>query len=140
MGLGKTFILCSPFVGRLVRNGDQPVGGVRLERTWTWGWNSKSGRDEVVTGSDGRFEFGQVKGSSLFASFAPHEPAVLQVITAYDGDREVELWRLDKRNYDLNGELEGRHLNMTCHLDREPAACGRFWGTSEESQPLREQR
>jgi hypothetical protein len=134
MALGKTFVLCSPFSGVLVTKGGEPAGGVRLERTWQWGWNSKSGSDVAVTGPDGRFSFAEVTGSSLLASFAPHEPSVMQSITAQADGRQVEIWNANKRNYEMDGELDGRPIDVVCHLDREPSADGLFWGTCEEAK------
>lgn len=134
MAFGKTFVLCSPFSGVLVTKGGEPAEGVKLERRWEWGWNSKSGSDVAITGPDGRFRFPEVTGSSLFASIAPHEPSVMQSITAYADGRQVEIWNANKNNYDMDGELGGRPIDVVCHLDREPSANGLFWGTCEEAK------
>ena len=133
MAFGKTLVLCSPFSGLLVTEGGEAAHGVRLERTWLWGWNSRAGSDVAVTGPDGRFRFPAVTGRSVLASMLPHQPSTDQTIAAHGPDGPAEIWRASKSNYDMNGELSGRPINVTCHLDREPSADGLFWGTCEEA-------
>lgn len=134
MAFAKTFVICSPFSGVLVTKGGEPAGGVRVERTWEWGWNAKTGSDVAVTEPDGRFAFPTVTDSSILASILPHQPSVTQSISAHAPHRKVEIWRTDKGNYEMNGELEGRPINVICHLDREPSADHLFWGTCEEAR------
>ena len=128
--LGKTFVLCSPFLGVLVSKDGKPLGEVKLERTWEWGWSSRSGTDVAVTGPDGRFRFPEVTGSS----FLTHEPVVTQTITVYGADRPVEIWNTDKHNYDRHGELGVWPINVICYLDGEPSskADGLFGGPAKK--------
>jgi hypothetical protein len=120
MAFGKTFVLCSAFSGQLVTEDDQPVGGIKIIRTWNWRFTGETGSDQTVTDADGRFEFQPVTGKSLLAQFAPHEPSIRQELTAHGRDGEVKLWDKDKSNYDMDGE-SGFRLNMLCGLDKAPA-------------------
>ncbi len=134
MAFGRTFVLCSRFVGVLVTEGGKPAPGIKMVRSWNWGWNDRSGRDETVTGPDGRFEFAAVTGKSLTASIAPHEPSVRQEIIAHGARGAVTIWSVNKKNYDMDGELDGRAINVVCRVDREPSAQGLIWGTCVESK------
>jgi hypothetical protein len=131
MAFGKSFVLCSEFVGQLVSESGQPVSGVRLERTWEWAWNGESGTDVAESAADGRFRFPEVTGRSLFASLMPHEPSITQQIIARRPNGPLTIWYSGKLNYDRNGEL-GRPLDMICHIDREPQPSRWFEGVCEE--------
>lgn len=111
---GKTFILFSPFSGTLVDAGGSPVPGIRIERTWHWTWTSTRGADQRTTDAEGRFSFPRVEARSITASFLPHEPVIDQRITAHLPNGPVLLWGYFKHNYEENGELAGRVLNVRC--------------------------
>ncbi|CAA0109067.1 Uncharacterised protein [BD1-7 clade bacterium] len=132
MAFGKKFVLCSPFSGAALSSNDQPMPGVVIERRWVWGWNGKQGMDTVTTDSNGHFEFPEVIAAAGTAAFLPHEPDIQQVIRAKMPSGELEIWVASKRNYSLNGELDGRPIQVKCYLDREASADGLLWGTCEE--------
>lgn len=136
MAFGKTFVLCSQFNGRLVTGEDVPAAGVRVERSWEWGWTGDKGGDEAVTAADGSFSFPEVTGRSMTAGFVPHEPSVPQQITAHGPDGPVRIFSVEKNNYERDGELAGRGLsgpgiNLVCRLDAKPSGDGPFWGTCQ---------
>jgi len=132
MALGKSLVLCSPFHGRLLTQDGQPAAGVRIERSWVWGWNDKQGSDTTETDDQGRFELPIVEGSSFLGSMLPHEPDVRQRIVAHAPNGEVEIWVASKKTYELNSELEGRPVKVVCNIDKEPSDDGLYWGTCTE--------
>jgi hypothetical protein len=134
MAFGKTFVLCSSFSGKLVTGNEQPAAGIRIVRSWKWGFNSQSGSDETTTDSEGRFQLPPVTGKSLFAGLAPHEPSIGQEIVAHGPNGPVVIWSADKSNYDMDGELDGRKIDAICSLDKKPSADGLYWGTCVEAR------
>lgn len=132
MAFGGGLILCSPFNGRAMTQDGQVVAGLKLERKWKWGWNGKEGSDYVTTNDKGEFSFPVVSGSSLLASLLPHEPDVMQTITAFADSGPVEIWAASKKTYKLNSELTGRPIKVKCLIDAEPSADGLYWGTCVE--------
>jgi hypothetical protein len=132
MAFGNSFVLASALDGRLLDGEDgDPVSGVTITRSWSWGWANSDGTDKTVTDSEGRFHFDEVKGRSLTAKFVPHEPSVRQEITAELPSGTLTLLSLQKSNYETNGEMGGRPLRIACRTDLEPDARGFFWGTCE---------
>lgn len=134
MAIGKTLVLCSPFSGTAVTEDGKPAAGVAIERHWVWGWNDKKGSDRTVTDENGKFFFPIVEGSSLTASFLPHEPHITQRIIAHTKKGDVEIWFAAKRNYELNSEMDGRPTKVICNLDKEPSDSCLYWGTCVEDR------
>ena len=132
MAFGKSLVLCSPFSGRAMTQAGEPAAGITVVRTWKWGWNDKTGTDRTTTDENGKFSFPVVNGSSFSASLLPHEPNVLQTITAHTDSGEVEIWSATKKTYDLNSEMKGRPVHVKCFVDKEPSADGLYWGTCVE--------
>lgn len=132
MAFGKTFILCSPFSGTAVIQGNKPAAGIELERHWVWHWNDDSGSDRTVTDDNGKFNFPQIEGSSMSAMFLPHEPNIRQTIIARMPEGDLEIWNAVKASYELNSEMDGHPIKVICHLDKEPSANGLYWGTCIE--------
>lgn len=129
MAFGKSKVFASAMQGRLFLNDDTPAAGVRVRRTWRWAWNGESGEDETVTDSNGRFAFATVTGGSLLGSLLPHEPVIEQEYFAYPDSGEILILGLTKRNYDLDGEADGKQLRIKCRTDKEPDGSGYSWGT-----------
>jgi hypothetical protein len=63
----------------------------------------------------------------------PHEPLVKQTITIIHGGTSYKAWVLFKRDYDDNGELDGKPIVMTCRLGSEPRRRGEVFGICELS-------
>ncbi len=99
----------------------QPVPGARVERSWKWRWKGTAGGDSAISDVTGSFNFPAVWGTSLPGLLLPHEPFVEQTILVRAGGHTCTGWMLDKRNYDENGEIEGRPIVLTCHLETEAA-------------------
>ena len=99
----------------------KPVAGAELVRTAKIG--EKVHTDKTKTDENGRFQFSAMYTNSVY-KIAPVEPFIAQKIKILTDKKEYEAWDLDKRNYDLNGEL--RHfgsngevnlrLNIRCEL------------------------
>ena len=137
MALGKTFVLCSQFNGRLVDASGSPVTGVVVRRTWEWAWNGEKGSEETVTDAEGRFSFPEVTGSSFLAGILPHEASIYQEVKAERSEGTVLLYAVNKATYDRNSELmfrdlKGPGINLLCRIDKEPSSDGPFRGTCIE--------
>ena len=96
-----------------------PVAGASVERTYVWGWNDSRGTDKAATDASGAFQFPEIVGKALMSGL-PHEPSVRQTISILQGGKTYEAWVFNKRNYDRNGELNGRSLRLHCELSAEP--------------------
>jgi len=132
MNIGKSFVLCSQIAGTLIDKERRPVPGVRVQRTWKWAWNGRTGSEETATDAQGRFAFPQVTGRSLTAGVLSHEPAIDQEITAHGPLGPVLIFAAQKMNYDDNGENDGRPLDIVCLIDKAPGRGAGFWGTVVE--------
>jgi hypothetical protein len=133
MAFGKTLVVCSGFEGQLLTEAGEPVSGITLKRTWTWGWKDETGTEETVSGADGRFRFDPVTRSS-FTAFLPHEPSMTQEIVAELPDGSKRIWFSGKLNYEADSEL-GRPMDMLCYVDRESTSTASFSGTCVERSP-----
>lgn len=129
MALGKLFVICSPLEGELVYADGRPAADVRVKREWEWG--GKGDSDEVRTDAGGNFSFPVVEKRSLFASLLPHQENIFQTYTAHDSSGQTEILKINKHNYTLHGEDEGRRLNVRCLVDAEPGSGNLFWGTCD---------
>lgn len=54
--------------------------------------------------------------SEVLAIF-PHNPSVGQFIKIYVDGNEYQAWGFGTGNYDVNGELGGKPMNLLCDLD-----------------------
>lgn len=134
MGFGKEKIMCSEFNGVLLDAHGEPMPGVRIERSWRWGWSGDAGHDETVSDGQGRFRFPRVTRSNLLSSIIPHEPEVRQEIKAFGESGPVVLWAHAKHNYVDNGELSGRPIKVVCGIDKAPPGEVLYYGTCVEAR------
>lgn len=95
----------------------KPVAGVSVTRSWLWHLERIAGLDSSVTDQDGRFQFPGVPGRSLSGLLLPHDPLIEQKILIEYGGKSYRAWLIDKRDYDDNGELDGRPINLVCRLE-----------------------
>lgn len=137
MALAKSLVLMSPMEGHLVYEDGSPASGIRLTRTWDWAWTGQTGQDETVTDAEGWFHFGVLTGRSMTARFIPHQPDIRQTITARTQTDDVLIWAASKGNYDFNGELRGKSLNVICGINALPGPESRklFRGTCIAATP-----
>lgn len=112
-----TRILFSEVRGTVLKDG-LPMSGVALRRSFIWCWGKEKGTDQAVTNSAGQFRFPQISRESVSASI-PHEPLIGQFICIdYEGQAYV-VWEAFKRDYAVNGELDGTPIRLDCELARE---------------------
>lgn len=124
-----TYVMASALQGVLVDGAGQPAADVPVTRRWTWAWNGRTGSDRTVTDAQGRFAFEEVSVSPGLTGRLPHAPGIGIEITAELPDGALTLLDLKKRNYDADGELDGKPFRIRCRTDLEPDARGFFWGT-----------
>ncbi|MEM6635015.1 MAG: DUF6795 domain-containing protein [Pseudomonadota bacterium] len=132
MAVGKTFVICSPVEGLLLGEGNAPASGIEITRTWKWG--KREGEDTVTTDAEGRFSLPQVDGQNFWASVLPHQPNIEQDFSAQLANGPLQILLIYKQNYNLNGERDGKALNIQCRADQEPGANGFFWGTCQAAE------
>ena len=127
--MGK-MVLFSAVRGTVLLQG-QAVAGAVVEREFEWAWKSESGRDSTRTDGNGQFSLPAITRSSFLGSLLPHEPVVRQVISIDHGGKRYKAWATFKRDYDDNGELDGKPIVMTCRLEAEPQRRGEIFGICE---------
>lgn len=128
----KTYVMASRMEGVLVDGAGRPAAGVRVTRRWSWAWNGRNGADVTVTDAQGRFVFDEVRLAPGLTGRLPHAPGIgIEVTADLPGTSGGALTVLDlkKRNYESDGELDGRPFRIRCRTDIEPDARGFFWGT-----------
>ncbi|WP_126979647.1 DUF6795 domain-containing protein [Frigidibacter oleivorans] len=122
-------VLCSQFEGRLVRADGSPAAGIPVRRDWRWSFRDRTGSDSVTTDAEGRFRFDEVRGRSMLGGLLPHEPRILQTVTAGSGGDETILWRSQKANYAPWGEFGGSPRRLICTYGATPDYDGPAYGT-----------
>lgn len=103
-------------VDGIVTMGGAPVAGAVVQREYVWTWNKSTGGDSTTTDAGGAFRFSAIMGRSMLGSVLPHEPLVEQKIRISHGGQSYEAWIFTKRNYDANGELNGKPIRLSCDL------------------------
>lgn len=129
--MGK-MVLFSAVRGTVLQDG-KPVSGAAVDREFEWAWKSETGRDGTTTDANGAFALPDITRKSLFGSLLPHEPLVKQTITITHAGKTYKAWVMFKRDYDENGELNGKPIVMTCRLETEPQRRGEVFGICELS-------
>ncbi|WLI89459.1 hypothetical protein Q4S45_22655 [Massilia sp. R2A-15] len=110
-------VLFSQVHGTVLKEG-KPLSGVTVRRAFNWRWGKEKGKDETITNSDGQFHFPQIERESISA-FIPHEPVIGQFIYIDHEGEEYVAWETLKHDYEVNGELDGKPMNLDCELTRE---------------------
>jgi hypothetical protein len=114
---GKKVCVFSAVEGTIVRNGEL-ITNATIKRTYTW--DGQDITDEIKTDKNGFFSFPAQHESSVWAFF-PHNPSIIQFINISIEDKEYQAWGFQKGNYDINGELDGKPMNLFCDLDTPKA-------------------
>lgn len=127
MSLFKNKCLFSEVNGVVLSEG-KPVDGAEVDQYYKWENSDKSSRKVVKTDSAGRFSFAAVLDNSLFTSLLPSNPVIQQKIYIRHDGQEYEAYLFMKKNYDNNGELDGKPLDLVCELNNEPSRDGGFYG------------
>jgi len=100
--------------GIVVSEGE-PVAGARIERTYSWTWKNRKGSDSAVTNAKGEFHLPEITGFALLG-WLPHEPVIVQAIRITNRGTTYDAWLYAKRDYDKNGELNGKPMVLYCSL------------------------
>lgn len=115
-----------------VLEGGKPVAGAAVERSWNWGLTDETGSDRTTTDADGQFRLPAVSRRGGLRAWLPHEPFVEQTIRVSRGGQALDVWMLDKRNYQAGGELgpgkSATALAVTIILDAPVAHNGPVYG------------
>jgi len=108
--------------------GGVPVAGAEVEQFYKWENSNKSSEKSIETDSNGRFRFDAILDNSVFTTILPSNPVIQQkIFIRYDG-KEYEAYLFMKKNYDINGELDGKPLDLVCELDNRASREGGFYG------------
>ncbi len=91
--------------------------------------NDQQFQENTMTDTKGRFHFPLTMETSFWGWLLTHEPQILQLIDIYYEGKIYRAWNLEKRNYEVNSELNGQSLKMRCDLDSEPSTKeGEYYG------------
>lgn len=94
----------------------KPVAGAEVVRTAIL--NDKTYTDTVTTDAQGRYHF-DARFTKSMNSILPVEPFIPQLVTIRFNNQEYPGWKMNKRNYDVNGEID-QPLNLSCELSEQP--------------------
>jgi hypothetical protein len=119
-------VMFSEVKGQVLHSGN-PVAGAVVKREFNWGWTDETSSEQVKTNSEGKFDFPEVTRSSFWGSFLPHEISIQQSILIIAEGKTFDAWFLNKRNYDVNGEI-GKPISITCRLEAEKKRSGEVYG------------
>lgn len=126
MYLFKPKCIFSNVEGIVLEKG-KPVEGADVEQYYLWK-GRKPAVKIVTTGKQGRFSFPSVYRRSIFASALPFfRPSIMQKITVQYQGKSYKAYRLKKRNYRKNGELN-RPLELICDIKEGISKRGGFYG------------
>lgn len=128
--MGK-LVIFSEVRGRVLLDG-KPVPGATVERTFDWVAKDERGKDSTTTGPTGEFTLPAIERRSLLASLFPHETLIGQTLTVHHAGKSYLAWRFTKRDYQPNGELQGKPLRLVCRLEAAPTQHdGGFYGACD---------
>ena len=127
MALFKKKCLFSEVNG-IVLSAGEPVIGAEVEQYYKWENSDRSSKKTVETDSDGHFSFAAILDNSVFTTLLPSNPVIQQKIYIRHDGNEYEAYLFMKKNYDDNGELHGKPLDLVCELNNEPSREGGFYG------------
>ncbi|WP_226864676.1 DUF6795 domain-containing protein [Microbulbifer taiwanensis] len=91
----------------------KPVEGLKVIRRWSW--NEDKGEDYAFTDSEGLVELPEIRRRGVTQFFPAEFVAAQQIVVVVDGS-EDRIWSFSKRSPDINSELEGTPLDLTCEL------------------------
>ena len=117
MGLFDFVKIClfSEVNGVVTLNG-KPVPDVEVVRTMRMGHNNIY-TDKTTTDNQGHYRFA-ARFTHSIRKIAPVEPLIFQRMVFVYQSKEYLGWETDKRNYQINGELDVA-INLVCELTNE---------------------
>lgn len=126
MSLFSKRVIFSEVKGVVVHEG-KPVEGAEIERSFHLATGEK-GADQTRTDASGRFSFKRITKSPGLLGLLPHEPVIGQNIVIKVGGKQYMAWQFVKHDYEDNGELDGKPLDLICDLATEPSRRGGVYG------------
>lgn len=128
MSLFESKCVFSKVEGVVLEDGN-PVQGAKVERYYKWGGGSNRPiRNMVKTDKQGKFNFPATYEYSIIASIFPIQPSINQKIIIQYQSKSYEAYLFWKNNYQENGELDGKPLQLVCDLKNEASREGGFYG------------
>jgi hypothetical protein len=103
-----------------LKDGDKPIANAVVKRSYQRSGSEKV-TEEQITDANGRFSFPNAYTQSLWY-FVPHEPVITQFIKVTVDNAEYQLLGYEKHNYEDNGELDGKSLNLMCDINNPEEA------------------
>ncbi|GLQ97847.1 DUF6795 domain-containing protein [Dyella mobilis] len=126
MGVFDRLVLISEVHGTVLMNG-MPVQGAVLVEKAVWSGN-KSAPQRTVTDENGAFSLPAMKHRAGLRRLITAQPNVSQeILINYQGVQYIA-WNYPKFNYEANGELDGRPINLLCELTNPPTTDGSLYG------------
>lgn len=119
MSIFSENVMFSEVVGVVTLN-NVPVSNVEVEQYYRWSWDDKKEVDNITTNENGVFKFEKKLKRGGVSTLIPHEPVIFQQITIKYNGNEYIAWQYTKHNYEENGELKGKQINMMCELSNKP--------------------
>jgi hypothetical protein len=117
MSFLKKWVVFSEVKGVVLDNG-KPVPGVVVERFVME--SNQEGLDSTVTDARGKFSFKSIEKTSFSISrLFPHEVVITQKLFINSGNYKYKAWICVKRNYENNGELNGKPIDIICDLKND---------------------
>jgi hypothetical protein len=108
--------------------GGKPVVGADVERAFHSTLRDEKQTDHATSDVTGRFSFPKIIRTPSLLGLLPHEPVIGQKITIRYLGKEYLAWQFTKHNYDDNGELAGKQIDITCELTNAPTNHGDVYG------------
>lgn len=93
----------------------EPASGAKITRTIEW---KEERTDQFTTDDNGRATLPAEFENHLLKAF-PMEFVSAQHLTVQFEGEEYEIWNYAKRDADLNSEMHGAPLQLTCELTSE---------------------
>lgn len=118
-------VLFSQIFGIVTLNGT-PLENVEAKRTSKWAWSGEKISDTTKSNSKGEFTFPMIEKRSFLASWLPHEPYIDQQLSISYQGTDYKGWVFVKRDYEVNGELNGKPLKLRCALELPPVANAKY--------------
>ena len=114
----NNFCVFSNMEGLLTHQGI-PAAGAKLTLQLYY-YDEKMKPVEIISDSNGYFNFPSVWKKVGLKRFVPHETHASQEIKVHYKGNVFDIWVAGKHSFDEYSELEGRPVNFTCNLDDEP--------------------
>lgn len=116
MSIMSEKILFSPVTGIVTKDG-APVKNAVIQRYYRWSGFFEE--DETKSNDNGQFFLPVIKRPSSLMDLLPQEQKVYQHISIIHDKQVYIIWKLNKLNYQFNGELDGWAIHLNCNLNND---------------------